>query len=431
MAAAAPHAIGKRGEDVQHRRLESLDVVRGVGVMGVVFLHTALYHYANLLKIDFANPPAIVTAIGFLLMWAGLFAMVSGAAHAVRTVERLEDGLAPGQVLRWSLISALIMLVTSYVYFLFLGPALLDRVAGNHDYSMLAGFITTGKVLAPSLQRLLYVDSLTMIAFGIALTAPFAVALVARIPKERRGLAVAGLAALGSAIVLASWARIGLYPIVERAIAERDFGTALPLVYLANKNNPILPFWGFTLIGSALGVSIARPDGWKRTWPWATAFGVVWLVAGVIGYVTLPDTMLERAVDPMWFFIMVVQVGLFTLLLLLAMRLRDRRPAEKPSGPVTRIVRRFGVAGLSVFLIETPISALISRGLDAAVPGWNATMPAALLFGALYVAAWAGVLALWERSNYRFSAERLLVRVMGALGKPSTKADPLEASSGA
>jgi hypothetical protein len=95
------------------------------------------------------------------------------------------------------------------------------------------------------------------------------------------------------------------------------------------------------------------------------------------------------------------------------------------------MVRRFGVAGLSVFLIETPISALIARGLDAVTPGWNATMPAALLFGAVYVAAWAGILALWERSGYRFSVERLLVRLMGALGKPSTKADPLETSGGA
>ncbi len=398
--------------------------------MGVVFLHTALYHYANLLSIDFSDPPAIVTAIGFLLMWAGMFAMVSGVANAVRTVERLDGGLAPMTVVRWSLVSALVMLVTSYAYFLLLGPALLDRVAGNHDYSMLAGFITTGRLLLPSLQRLLYVDSLTMIALGTALTAPVAVALLACTSAEKRGRVVAILAALGSAVVLASWARIDLYPIVERAIAEKDLGAALPLVYLANKNNPILPFWGFTLIGAALGVSIARPDGWRRTWRWATLFGAMWLVAGVIGYVTLPDTMLERTVDPMWFFIMVVQVGLFMLLVLLAMRLRDRRPASKTAGPVARVVRRFGIAGLSVFLIETPISALVARGLDAAAPGWNDTMSAALLFGAIYVAAWAGVLAVWERSGYRFSAERFLVRAMGALGKPSTKADPLEASGG-
>lgn len=412
---------------MKQRRLESLDVVRGAGVMGVIFLHTTLYHYENLLSIDFSNPPAIVTAIGFLLMWAGLFAMVSGAAHAVRTVERLESGLTPRTVVRWSLVSALVMLVTSYVYFLLLGPALLDRVASNHDYSVLAGLIKTGKLVAPSLQRLLYVDSLTMIAVGIALTVPVAVALISRNPAGHRGRVVAALAALGSIVVLASWARIGLYPIVERAIAERDLGTALPLVYLANKNNPILPFWGFTLIGAALGVSVARPDGWKRTWRWALGFGIAWLVAGVVGYVTLPDTMLERAVDPMWFFIMVVQVGLFMLLLLLAMRLRDQRPSGKPAGPVARTVKRFGVAGLSVFLIETPISALIARGLDAVTPGWNGTMPAALLFGAVYVAAWAGVLAVWERSGYRFSVERLLVRAMSALGKPSTKAEPLEA----
>ena len=62
----------------------SLDVVRGIGILGVVFLHFALYNYSGLLQIDFDDPPFVITVIGFLLTWAGLFAIVSGTVYGFR-----------------------------------------------------------------------------------------------------------------------------------------------------------------------------------------------------------------------------------------------------------------------------------------------------------------------------------------------------------
>lgn len=79
------------------------------------------------------------------------------------------------------------------------------------------------------------------------------------------------------------------------------------------------------------------------------------------------------------------------------------------------------MAGLSVFILETPVSQLVANALSALLPGWNDSMAATLVFAAVVVGLWGAVLALWEKTGYAFSVERLLVRVMALSGKESTK----------
>lgn len=407
------------------KRYVGLDVLRGLGMMGVVFLHAALYHYANLLAIDFDNPPPIVIVIGMLLMWAGLFAIVSGASHAVQTVRRFSEGEELGDVVRGEVVNGLLILTVAYVYFMFLGPAILDRVHGHHDYSLIPNLIIRGQFAWPSLDRILYVDTLVMIALNvIGCALVLALAQKLRLFNDVRRLSIV-LGTVATVLVAASYSRIWLYPIVQTAIANRDWPTIAGLDYLANKNNPILPFLGFGLFGSLLGVRLALIDDFKRAIRPLIAMAAVWLVGGVVAYLMLPDTMLKRDIDPMWFTIMVAQVGLFLLLAIGFVRFFDQTTAEKAAIRLKRagFVRRFGVAGLSVFLAETPLRELLAKLLSAVVPGWNQTMAAALLYGAVLVIAWGFALMAWERVGYAGSVERLLVWAMRRLGKRSTKLD--------
>ncbi|HHU23513.1 MAG: hypothetical protein PHG08_08440 [Bacilli bacterium] len=49
----------------------------------VLILHTAFYYYQDIYKVDWDNSSIIITLIGFLLMFAGLFAKVSKISHTV------------------------------------------------------------------------------------------------------------------------------------------------------------------------------------------------------------------------------------------------------------------------------------------------------------------------------------------------------------
>jgi hypothetical protein len=135
--------------------------------------------------------------------------------------------------------------------------------------------------------------------------------------------------------------------------------------------------------------------------------------------------MLQRDIDPMWFTVMVAQVGLFLLLCIGFIRFFDQAAPSKVTARAkgSSFVRRFGVAGLSVFMIETPVSELLSKSVSAVAPGWNESMGNTLIFAAVLVVLWGLVLKLWERRGYAYSVERLLIRVMAMAGKRSTKLD--------
>ncbi len=83
------------------------------------------------------------------------------------------------------------------------------------------------------------------------------------------------------------------------------------LIWLVNKNNPTLPFLAFGLLGSWLGLRLEE----KRPSRPSAAFGRQPADrTGMVLYVFLPDTMLQRAIDLKWYSIMIAQMGLFILL---------------------------------------------------------------------------------------------------------------------
>jgi len=61
-----------------------LDMLRGLGIFILLWMHTAFYYFDGLYDLDFNNPPPIVTLIGLMLMFAGIFAMLSGTAHTIQ-----------------------------------------------------------------------------------------------------------------------------------------------------------------------------------------------------------------------------------------------------------------------------------------------------------------------------------------------------------
>ena len=69
-----------------------LDFLRGIGIFFLLVMHSAFYYFSGLWDLDLDNPPLIITVIGFLLMFAGLFAMISGAVPAWRQVSPTTSG---------------------------------------------------------------------------------------------------------------------------------------------------------------------------------------------------------------------------------------------------------------------------------------------------------------------------------------------------
>ena len=401
-------------------RLTALDLMRGLGISMMVFLHAATFHYEAITTVDFDNPPLLITVIGFLLMWAGLFALISTAAYTFSSGLRLRRGtVSKGHVLRNFLIAGAYLLSLHYLYFLVLAPKLLDLTDGQHLYALLPGLLAQGSMPPLYPERLFYATTLSMIAWNLLLIGPLIYLLLRRSPTlERAGRWLAGL---GTLVMLLSLARIPLYPLALEAIEEGALLPSLVLGFLVNKNNPILPYLAFGLFGGWLGLSLVKGVSARALRPVGVA-GVAWLLAGITGILLLPATMLEREIDLFWYFLTLSQLGLFLILLVAVLFIVDvKRFGKRALEPLTYPMYVMGVSSLTVFLLETPLSELLAKLVSVFLPTWQLSLNGCLIFGAANVILWLGIMRVWARYDFKYSAEWLTVRLYDRLKRPSSK----------
>ncbi len=398
---------------------QGLDFLRGLGIFGLLIMHSAFYYFGGLWDLDLTNPPLIITIIGFLLMFAGLFAIISGTVHGIG-IYRLHrrDGWPIRRILRKKAVTAAFILVIAWIYFQFTGPGLSDFAQRRMNNSILVEAIRHGRWTGLDPERLFYVDSLVMIGSNILL-----VSLIWALLLKLNRLQPAVLLALAGAVMVLSQIRLPLYPLYLEQFEQGRWLPVIGLFWLVNKNNPVLPFLAFGLLGSWLGLRLEEGRSRRPVF----RLGLILLVIGMILYVFLPDTMLQRAIDLKWYSIMLAQLGLFLLLILGALAVFDRAAAPRASrGWLFRFISRFSYAGLTAFFWESVLSALVWRLLTAMVPGLTLDIGGALLYGASLAVGWGLLLLLWEKRHYVGSIEHLYGLLIGRLGQASSKSAKLQ-----
>jgi len=390
-------------------RYHGLDVLRGLGVFMVIVLHSAFYRFGGLYDLDMDDPPAIVTVIGLLLMFAGLFAMISGAAHGTRTLAHRAAGAPAGKLALRLLAYAGLTLVVAYAYFLFTGPGIVHFETRSMDESLFVALIGGAGFRGWSADRLLYVDSLVMLGMNLLVMAAVApTALRPGAPRTRF------LGVLWAALLALSIVRIPLFDMYMNAREAGNLPVILALNWVAGKNNPLLPYAAFGVAGLWLSTLLATRDrkGLARA---VLPPAAVLLAGGVAAYVLLPDTMLERAIDAKWYAIMCAQMGLFLFMVLFALARWDLGSKPREPGPIVRFLARFGTAGLTPFFLESVVSVAVWRLARLVAPTLELGIGGALAYGFALALAWGFGLMAWEKAGYRYGIEWLLARTVGRL----------------
>jgi len=376
-----------------------LDVLRGLGIFGVIVLHGAFYHYRGVYEIDMTDPGLVVTIIGLLLMFAGLFAVISGFVHTYRYIQSQKEG-RKGR-LAHMLRNGLLLLAIAYFYFLFTGPGIVDFETNTMDESLLVSFINQGRFQPLSQERVFYVDSLVMLSVNVLLLAGLFKLISVKILHKH----APKFFLIGATLFMAlSYLRLPLYEVYMDAVAEGRMGVTLLLNWFVAKNNPILPFFAFALFGAWLALLCERHD-FKTVLKRGLPVSAVYFVVGIAGYVLAPETMLERSIDPTWYFIMVAQIGLFMALALWAISLFDFGKKTR-RGRVSRFLSRFGMAGLTAFVFESVVAAIIYFVLNRLF-GFAPGMGGALLFGFVLALLWGLLFIFWEKKGYVYTIEWL------------------------
>ncbi|MFU8786518.1 MAG: acyltransferase family protein [Candidatus Izemoplasmataceae bacterium] len=398
-----------------------LDVLRGLGIFFVIVLHSAFYFFDGVYDIDLNNPSLVVTLIGFLLMFAGLFAMISGTVHSL-SYEKKRETLSKKALLKYMVMTGVVLLVVAYLYFIFTGPGLINFSDRSMDESIFVALFNQGTFVLPSIERLFYVDSLVMLALNVMLLGVVWYALD-RFKTQKNFKYIVLLVA--TLFMIVSYIRIPLYNVYLNAADNNNYFVMILLNYFVNKNNPIFPFFAFALFGMFIGV-LLKEGNYKSLKRHLLTVGLIYLVVGITGYILAPETMLERAIDPTWYFIMVMQIGLFLMLTLAFLRIYDFAKVKK-ANKVSKFISRFGVAGLSAFFIESTVSVIIFRSLNLFTTV-RFGMFEAIIYGLVLALLWGFFFIWWEKKNYIYGVEHFMTTFLKRFG-PSTKNEKLKGNT--
>lgn len=400
-----------------------LDVLRGLGIFSVIVLHTAFYYFDGIYDLDLSDPPLIITIIGFILMFAGLFAMISGFVHSLQTYRKItEKKYTLKRTLQYSFAAGMFVLLIAYLYFIFTGPGIIMFDTRSMDQSIFVELIKEGRLILPSLERLLYIDSLVMIGMNIILLGVISYFAYKLLLNNRHRALYYYI--FGIVILLISIARIPLYTTYLSARDDSNYPIILLLNWFVNKNNPIFPFLSFALFGAWLSMLIIEGDRLK-TRLYVVCSGVVFIVVGLVIYLTAEETMLERNIDYTWFGIMVFQIGLFKLLILGFLRLYDYPKKAKSLNLISRFLYRFGIAGLTVFFVEQLFSSSLKQILLLINPNLFLDIPISIVLGFILAIIYGLFLIFWQTKQFKYGIEYFYGSWMNRFGG-SEKTEKLE-----
>jgi|LGOV01.1.fsa_nt_gb uncharacterized membrane protein YidH (DUF202 family) len=396
------------------RNYLGLDILRGLGIFSVLTLHTAFYFFSGIFDLDLNDPPLIITLIGFFLMFAGLFAMISGLVHTIQTFRKIEEKkYSYKEVLKYSLVATLYILLIAYLYFLFTGPGLIKFDTRSYDNSLLVELIRNGRFILPSFERILYIDSLVMIGMNIILLSLITLVGYKFINPNKGKSLYFYLAAL---FVLAiSLYRIPLYDIYLDAVDDGRYFVVLILNWLVNKNNPIFPFLSFALYGAWIA-TLLKNSSVKKIKLYVYSSGVLFFLLGIFMYLNTEDTMLERSIDLKWFAIMVTQIGLFKIFIAVFLSIYDLGKKEVKMNFISKFLYRFGIAGLSIFFVEQVFSSVIFRILELLKNDIYLNIPVSVGIGLMLSLFWGFMLIKWEKYHYKYGIEYFYTKAMSKFG---------------
>ncbi len=419
---------------IRTERVVTLDVLRGLAILGMVFLHNGAFHFADL-EAALESPPPWLVAFGFLLLWAGLFGVVSGAANATTALRRLEREQAdaggagswryPRSLVAGALQTFAILFAMHWVWTIAVGNS---AVTPNVDdpnlrVTLVPGLIYYGELPRVHPESWVFASALWMIASNVLLVSLTLRWLYRRRAPRAGDPLTRSLLILGAVVLLATpLLRWLLFEPMTRLVREggASIAAALPLALLVNDPNPVFPFFAYGLLGAIVGASLARGEPRRSLYRLMGVVGLVLLACGGAGLLSLGGVVLADregiwGQSPVYFASLAnLLLGLFAWLLVGLLAAFDPGP-DSPRAPWRprwlRALLRFGRLSLTIFMLEGILAMALRLLVDAAAPGWNARVALVLAFAAANVLLWHVLLIAWERADYRGSLEWALARI--------------------
>lgn len=412
------------------KRLLSLDVLRGLAIMGMVFLHNSTFHYGRVNELlALEEQPTFVLIMGFILLWAGIFGFISGLANAFINTKRLnktyeENDLAAERsklrkkLIKSAVIGFLFIFIFHWIWTLVTGNSIVKPDPNDPELrtSLIIGLIYYGEFVPIHPEIYIFASSLWMIASNVLIVVPLICFLYKKYGAEEKKNKYLFLLVSSVIIMLITPAlRTALFPVMMDLVEQGggNIALAVPLALLINDPNPIFPYLGYGLYGAAIGMAIANNEK-KKTIKRVTAiFGFIWMVIGIFGVMYSGGIVIAGRED-IWgqdavyySSLSYLLLGLFSFFMLIVFKLFEytdeetRKRRRKRWNPVIQ----FGRISLTIFMLEGILAYIVRIAIEAIFPNWNMSLGAMFIFASSMLVLWYLIIRVWSKIDYKGSLE--------------------------
>jgi peptidoglycan/LPS O-acetylase OafA/YrhL len=401
---------------MQNKRIESLDVLRGVALMFVILFHSSIYNYANINRIDFSNPPLLIVLMSFMALWGGIFIIYSAVVNAVMVLRRNQKE-NNSKIFFHLTIAGVLYLFFHYILNIFLGRWNVDFINNKPDMTVIASTLRNMHLTLPNATKFFEGSSLSIIALNLIILSWVLFLLLKNNGENKATRNYLWLGIPGFLIIILSFVRVPLYGLFTQAIESNNYFLATWYNFTFANPYPLLPYLAYGFFGALIGLMIFnnRKDLFKKV---IVPLGILFVLFGLAGMMNFQKTISKP--DYFWYFKTNFELGLFLLLLVFTILIFEPRTKFLNKLPIFKWFTRIS---LTIYMLETFVSEIIRIILHSFLPNWDQTINGCLAFGAFNIVIWIIILFFWRKVNFKYSLEYFWVRFFNRIGKQSTKMD--------
>ncbi len=418
------------------KRLVSVDVVRGIAIMGVLFIHATIYGIwhteTNALNIVHIGVIAVFIPIILMGTWGGGFPLISSLVGTYNVYRRMDKGISLRKACVPILINSTILLLLDPLKAFLFGRTWTTGFTEGINYSVLSSLLEKGEFILPGVERIMQIGSLSSIGLSGFLTVLLLWLLFRKDGKEKIKRNVIILITLGFSLIVASnFINEALHPYVEILYLKGGifafFAYVLRLFVSAQ-----LSFFPISLYG-IFGIIPGYLFAMKKDFKWIKRYGLSLgsLFSG--GFILTTALTLVQASD--------IESGLFGILdyeiyprellffslgcmmfilIWLAKKFEYASYEKKVLlSRKTLFIRRFGVASLTIYFFEPFFNNIfanvfhrifgdLSAGFGNPDP-FMSNVPAILLYEVVLFSFWGLAVFFWSKSGYKFGLEHAII----------------------
>ncbi len=430
-----------------NKRLLSVDLVRGLAIIGVLFIHSTIYGIWQT-ETNALNIVPFGVVIGFLpiiLMgtWGGGFPLISSLVSTFLIYSRMEKGYSFKQTSIPVIINSTILLLLDPLRSLLFGRTWTNSFSEGYNYSVLTRLLDLGQLGLPSAEKLMQIGSLPAIGLSGYMTVALLWLLFHNKGRKKTIRNVSILLALGLILVGSSnFINEALFPVSKNLFIKG--GVNIFLAYLlrlfVGAQLSFFPMGLYGIFGMIPGYLYAQ----KKEFKWIKVYGLSLGTLFLSGFGLTLGLTLSHASS--------IEAGLFGILdyeiyprellffslgcmMLLLVPLAKKFDYANYYKKViltknTTFIRRFGVATLSIYFFESffdNIFAKIFHALFGDPTVFNApdefmsNFPAILLYEFTIFSFWGLVIYFWSKHNYKFGLEHAIITLSKPLRKVKSR----------